>query len=254
MSRWTTLPISLILLTLGAAAAGAADDLPRNIELKPGAEAAADKTAADTSTTEDKTRQIVTEGKDATPAAAVGDKAVTPPADAGGKPDTPKEGQGASTAAPAPGTPAPEVAAPAAKEAASPESAPAGGKPPAAEAAAAPPPGPSPVELRPEELALAVQTELKRVGCDPGDIDGVWGGQSREALAAFGHFAKVDVAQLAPTVGVLAIIKGKGAVVCVAASELQPEPGEDAAVPASPGKPHHGGGGGYGGYGGGGGY
>lgn len=241
MSRWTTLPISLILLTLGVAAAGAADDLPRNIELKPGAEAAADKTAADTSTTEDKTRQIVTEGKDAAPA-------VAPPADAAGKPDTPKEGEGASTAAPASGTPAPE--APADKAAASPDSTPAGGKP--LEAVAAPP-GPSPVELRPEELVLAVQTELKRVGCNPGDIDGVWGGQSREALAAFGHFAKVDVAQLAPTAEVLAIIKGKGAVVCVATGEPQPQPGEDGAVPALPGKPYHGGGGGYGGYGGGGG-
>jgi len=243
MSRWTTLPISLILLTLGAAAAGAADDLPRNIELKPGAEAAADKTAADTSTTEDKTRQIVTEGKDAAPAAA-------PPTDAAGKPDTPKEGEGASTVAPAAGTPPPEV--PAAKEAASPESAPAGGKPPGAEALAAPPPGPSPVELRPEELVLAVQTELKRVGCDPGDVDGVWGGQSREALAAFGHFAKVDVAQLAPTAEVLALIKGKGAVVCVAAGGPESPPGEDAAGPA--GKPYHGGGGGgYGDHGGGGG-
>jgi hypothetical protein len=242
MSRWTTLPISLILLTLGVAAAGAADDLPRNIELKPGAETAADKTAADTSATEDKTRQIVTEGKDAAPAA--GDKTVAPPADAAGKPDTPKEGEGASTAAPASGTPAKE--APAAKEAASPESAPAGGKPPEAQAVVAPPPGPSPVELRPEELVLAVQTELKRVGCDPGDVDGVWGGQSREALAAFGHFAKVDVAQLAPTVEVLALIKGRGAVVCVAAGEPPPGPGEDAAEPASPS-------GGYGDYGGGGG-
>src|SRR5215475_7091708 len=53
-----------------------------------------------------------------------------------------------------------------------PEAAPAGGKP--AEAAATPPPGPSPVELKPRELALAVQTELKRVGCYPGSIDGVW--------------------------------------------------------------------------------
>jgi putative peptidoglycan binding protein len=246
MSRWTTLPISLILLTLGAATAGAADDLPRNIELKPGAEAAADKTAADTSTTEDKTRQIVTEGKDAAPGAA-------PPADAAGKPDTPKEGEGASTAAPASGTPAaetPAAVAPAAKEAASPESAPAGGKPPQAEVVAAPPPGPSPVELRPEELVLAVQTELKRVGCDPGDVDGVWGGQSREALAAFGHFAKVDVAQLAPTAEILTIIKGKGAVVCVAAGEPS-QPGEEAGEPAPAGEPYHSGGGGYGGGGGG---
>ena len=98
---------------------------------------------------------------------------------------------------------------------------------------------------------LAVQTELHRVGCDPGRVDGVWGGQSREALAAFGNFAKVDVGDLAPTPEILAIIKGKDAVVCVAPVEA--EPGEDAAVPASPSKPYHGGGGGYGGYGGGGG-
>jgi len=85
------------------------------------------------------------------------------PTDAAGKPDTPKEDEGASVAAPAPAEPA-EKATP-------PEAAPAGGKPP--EAAATPPPGPSPVELKPRELALAVQTELKRVGCYPDSIDGV---------------------------------------------------------------------------------
>jgi hypothetical protein len=61
------------------------------------------------------------------------------------------------------------------------------------------------VELKPRELA--VQTELKRVGCYPDSIDGVWGGRSREALAAFGHFAKVHVAELAPTPRILALIK-----------------------------------------------
>jgi hypothetical protein len=89
MSRWTTLPLSLILLSLSAGVAAAADDLPRNIELKPGAVAPDGQTAADTSTSEDKTRQIVTE-----PAAAA-------PTDAAGKPDTPKEGEGASVATPA---------------------------------------------------------------------------------------------------------------------------------------------------------
>jgi hypothetical protein len=219
MSRWTTLPISLILLSLSAGVAAAADDLPRNIELKPGAVAPDGQTAADTSTSEDKTRQIVTE-----PAAAA-------PTDAAGKPDTPKEGEGASVATPA---------VPADKATPS-EAAPAGGKPPEAAAIAAPPPGPSPVTLRPEELALAVQTELKRVGCDPGDVDGVWGGRSREALAAFGHFAKVDVAELAPTPEILALIKGKDAAVCVASGEAHPPVGEGPPPPeAAP--PHHGGG------------
>ena len=165
MSQWTTLSLiltlGLILVDLSAEAAAAADDLPRNIELKPGAAVSDEKTATDTNTSEGKTRQIVTE------AAAAKETAPTDPA---GKPDTPKEGEGASVAAPAPPEPA-EKATP-------PEAAPTGGKP-----AETPPPGPSPVELKPRELALAVQTELKRVGCYPDSIDGVWGGRSREALA-----------------------------------------------------------------------
>jgi hypothetical protein len=228
MSRWTTLPLiltlSLILLSLSADVAAAADDLPRNIELKPGAIVTDDKTGADTTTSDDKTRQIVTEpaaGKD------------TNPTDAAGKPDTPKEGEGASVAAPTPPPAEP------ADKATSPEAAPAGGKPPEAAATAPPPPGPSPVELKPHELALAVQTELKRVGCDPGDIDGVWGGRSREALAAFGHFAKVDVA-ISPTPQILALIKGKTEAVCVASGEAHPPAGEGAPAPEP--APHHGGG------------
>jgi hypothetical protein len=233
MSRWTTLPLiltlSLILLSLSAEVTAAADGLPRNIELKPGATLPDDATAAGTSITEEKTRQIVTE-----PA----DKASTP-SDAAGKPDIAKEGEGASTA-----TPPPTAAAPPGNQAISPgatppDAAPAGGKPPDA-AAVAPPPGPSPVELKPHELALAVQTELKRVGCDPGDVDGVWGGRSREALAAFGHFAKVDVAELSPTPQILSLIRGKTEVVCLASSETPPL-GESAPSPESA-PPNHGGG------------
>ena len=97
MSQWTTLSLiltlGLILLGLSAEAAAAADDLPRNIELKPGAAVSDETTATDTNTSEGKTRQIVTE-----PAAAN----ETAPTDAAGKPDTPKEGEGASVAAPAP--------------------------------------------------------------------------------------------------------------------------------------------------------
>jgi hypothetical protein len=93
--------------------------------------------------------------------------------------------------------------------------------------------------LKPGEIVIAVQTELKRVGCDPGAIDGDWGGQSREALAAFGHCAKVDVGKLAPTPDVLELIKGKADIVCEA-----PAPEHHAAPPA-----HHNGygSGGYGG-------
>ena len=93
------------------------------------------------------------------------------------------------------------------------------------------------MELKPRELALAVQTELKRVGCDPGSIDGVWCGRSREALAVFGHFAKVGVAELAPTPQ-LALIKGN---VCLASGEGHPPVGEGAPPPEHA-PAHHGGG------------
>jgi hypothetical protein len=211
MSRWTTIFASIAISSFCLPAIAANNDPPRNIELKPGAASpyAAGQTAADTSSGTT-TRQIVTEGKDA-------------PAEA------PKEGA-ASEAAPA----APAPAAP-------PEAA-----PPPAEAAVPALPPPPPPGLRPEEVIVAVQTELKRVGCDPGAIDGDWGGRSREALAAFGHFAKVDVGKLAPSPEILEVIKGKAEVVCAGPAPA-PEPEHHAAPP-----PHDDYGGGD--YGGGGGY
>src|SRR5262245_33705545 len=203
-------------------AIAADDDLPRNIELKPGAAPAdtAGRTAADTSSGTT-TRQIVTEGKDAPKAGAAPD------------------------AAPAAPAAAPEAAPPPAKAETAPPPAPAAPPPPAEAAIPAPPPPPPP-GLKPEEVVVAVQTELKRVGCDPGAIDGDWGGRSREALAAFDHFAKVDVGKLAPSPEILELIKGKAEVVCVA-----PAPEQHAAPP--PHNDYGGGGYGGGGYGGGGG-
>ena len=86
-----------------------------------------------------------------------------------------------------------------------------------------------------------MQTELKRVDCYPGSIDGVWGGRSREAVAVFGHFAKVDVAELAPTPQILALIKGKSDAVCLASGEGHPPVGEGAPPPEHA-LAHHGGG------------
>jgi hypothetical protein len=220
MSRWTTISASIAIIAFGLPAIAADDDLPRNIELKPGAASsdAADQTAADTSSGTT-TRQIVTEGKDApaaeAPAPAAPAEAAPPPAKA-------------ETAPPPAPAPAPAPAAPS----------------PPAEAAVPAPPPPPPPGLKPEEVIVAVQTELKRVGCDPGAIDGDWGGRSREALAAFGHFAKVDVGKLAPSPEILEVIKGKAEVVCVGPA---PAPEQQAAPP-----PHDDyGGGGYGGGGGG---
>lgn len=244
MSRWTFGIASLVFLAFSLPAAAQGDDLPRNVELKPGAAttegaAPADKSAAETSAPSATTRQIVTEGKDAAPAADKG--AATPQVAPAGAAATPadkavKPGPAAATAAPA-------------------EDAPNAGAPAAETVQGAPAPEGLP---GPGEIVVAVQTELKRVGCDPGEIDGVWGGRSREALAAFGHFAKVDVADLLPTPDVLVIIKGKGAPVCQIAAA--PPEGDEAAPPAAAETPaphgHQGyDGGGYGGgYGGGGGY
>jgi uncharacterized caspase-like protein len=46
-----------------------------------------------------------------------------------------------------------------------------------------------------DQLALArsLQTELKRVGCDPGAVDGVWGAGAREALTEFMRLAKLSL-------------------------------------------------------------
>ncbi|MGC2408466.1 MAG: peptidoglycan-binding domain-containing protein [Methyloceanibacter sp.] len=221
MSRWTSAFASMILLAFSLPAAAEDTDLPRNIELKPGASVSG-KSAEDAGSGAT-TRQIVTEGKDAPPADAPKE------AGAAAKPNAPAEAgkapePGQAAAPPAPTESEAEAAVP-------------------AEAGVAGPPAPEP---EPGNLALAIQTELKRVGCDPGDVDGVWGGRSREALAAFGHFAKVDVANLAPTPEIFDIIKGKTAVVCAVEAE-----GAEAPPPAhhaAPRRPH-----GYGGYGGGGG-
>ena len=225
MSRWTTIFASIAISAFCLPAIAADNDPPRNIELKPGAASpyAAGQTAADNSGTT--TRQIVTEGKDA-------------PAEA------PKEGAApAAPAAPAPAEAAPPPAK--AETAPPPEPAPApAAPPPPAEAAVPALPPPPPPGLRPEEVIVAVQTELKRVGCDPGAIDGDWGGRSREALAAFGHFAKIDVGKLAPSPEILEVIKGKAEVVCAGPAPA-PEPEHHAAPP-----PHDDYGGGYGGGGG----
>lgn len=233
MSRWIFGFVSLLFLTFSLPAAAQSDGLPRSIELKPGAQPAegappAEETAGEAAGAakppEAKTRQIVTEGKD-------GAGAATPPA-------------AAAPAAAAPADAAPADATPAAKAPA--DATPAGTAPVKAEAEPAeqgPPPSPA-VAADPGAIVVAVQTELKRVGCDPGEIDGVWGGRSRDALAAFGHFAKVDVADLLPTAEILVIIKGKGAPVC----QIAAGPLEDDEPPVAAPRPHHG----YGGYGGGG--
>lgn len=64
------------------------------------------------------------------------------------------------------------------------------------------------------ELTLVLQAELKRVGCDPGALDGEWGGKGRAALTRFNTYAKLSLPISEPTLRAVDAIKEKTARVC----------------------------------------
>lgn len=66
----------------------------------------------------------------------------------------------------------------------------------------------------PKALALALQKELLRVGCNPGRPDGVWGRKGKAALAAFNRFAKTALATAAPSQQALDVVKAQTTRVC----------------------------------------
>jgi uncharacterized protein with PIN domain len=73
----------------------------------------------------------------------------------------------------------------------------------------------SPVSLlSPEELATALQTELNRVGCSVGRVDGDWGNRSRQALRTYGREAGIDLASLDPDPSILDQLKKSTGRVC----------------------------------------
>ena len=80
--------------------------------------------------------------------------------------------------------------------------------------ASAPTPGSSP-----EGLARALQTELKRVGCDPGSLDGTWGVKSRQALERFRRLSKLALTSDEPTEAALQSVAGQVGRICPVACE-----------------------------------
>jgi uncharacterized membrane protein YgcG len=66
----------------------------------------------------------------------------------------------------------------------------------------------------PRVLARSLQTELERVGCDPGEIDGLWGDKGREALGSFSRHAKVSIAGQEPTPEALEAVTARKERVC----------------------------------------
>ncbi len=57
------------------------------------------------------------------------------------------------------------------------------------------------------EVILALQKELKRVGCDPGAIDGIWGRKGRNALSKFAKHTKLSLPTGKPTMQAVAAVK-----------------------------------------------
>ena len=68
--------------------------------------------------------------------------------------------------------------------------------------------------LSPEELATAMQTELNRLGCSVGRVDGDWGNRSRQALRTYSREAGVDLASLDPDPSILDRLKQSTGRVC----------------------------------------
>jgi peptidoglycan hydrolase-like protein with peptidoglycan-binding domain len=63
-------------------------------------------------------------------------------------------------------------------------------------------------------LSRSLQAELKRVGCDPGAVDGEWGVKAKEALREFSQTAKVTLSVEEPTEDALKAVAAQQARIC----------------------------------------
>ena len=64
-------------------------------------------------------------------------------------------------------------------------------------------------------LRLAIQQQLKRVGCFEGAVDGAWGANVKQALANFSKFSKLDLRSDQPTEAILQTVTSKSGRICV---------------------------------------
>src|SRR5262245_6044275 len=83
-------------------------------------------------------------------------------------------------------------------------------------AALSPSPLPDQVARDPADLTRTLQAELKRVGCDPGGVDGRWGAKAIDALKDFSRAAKVPLTVDIPTEEALRAVTANKGRVCVA--------------------------------------
>jgi hypothetical protein len=64
------------------------------------------------------------------------------------------------------------------------------------------------------KLARALQTELKRVGCDPGALDGRWSTKAKEALREFSRSVNLALSVESPTEDALRAVAEKSGRIC----------------------------------------
>lgn len=68
-------------------------------------------------------------------------------------------------------------------------------------------------------LARDIQSELQRLGCYSGKIDGVWGGASRRAILSFMDRVNATLPTQEPDVFMLSLVRGQSSAVCGVAPE-----------------------------------
>ncbi|MDQ4061230.1 MAG: caspase family protein [Pseudomonadota bacterium] len=64
------------------------------------------------------------------------------------------------------------------------------------------------------EIARSLQIELRRVGCEPGSVDGNWGAKSRSALRQFNRYARLNLEAETPDMSAVDIVKAQRVRIC----------------------------------------
>jgi peptidoglycan hydrolase-like protein with peptidoglycan-binding domain len=77
-----------------------------------------------------------------------------------------------------------------------------------------------PVAIQPQlstkQLALAIQQELARLGCNPGTPDGDWGRRTISAITAFNQQTNLSLETAKPNADTLPVLKSTAGVICTA--------------------------------------
>ena len=71
-----------------------------------------------------------------------------------------------------------------------------------------------PEQLSPKVMALVLQNELKRMGCDPGKVDGKWGRQGSRALTRFNKYAKLKLPTGKPSMQAINSLRSQKQRIC----------------------------------------